>query len=248
MLDYYEKPGISQSMLKTYLKCPNLYTATYVEKTYESERTDAMVTGTAVDILLTEPDKFDDLFEVVKRRANGNYYDGKFYLTQTQMDDITATVEKVKLQPVMAEFDWMDTQTEIYWQDFKGKLDWFGVKRGVAHIADLKTTQDLDKFYRSAEDFGYYFQMAFYRMLAKGVYPNISKFKCYWVVVDKTKQKKFSVYEIDQRRFKTEEKLIHTILAAMKTNKRLSKGVCYHCPVEIGCEYSLFTKKHIGKL
>jgi len=249
--NYYNDPRVSQSGLKTYLQCPGLYKAIYVDRSYQPPTTDTFTVGKAVDCLITQGRlAYNAQFEVVKRRSGE---EGKIQLTGAMSANIEALAAKIKAQPVMETFSWMDNQTIIMTDKYKGMLDYFGIRRGIGYIADLKTTADLDKIHYTVEDYGYYFQMAYYRWLIKqaGI-KGIKKFKCYIIAIDKTPKMKFGVYEVDQRRFRHEEKIIKATLKHLDQNpkftKRLGKGVCQECPPEINCRWGKFTKKDIRKL
>lgn len=250
MKDYYQDTRLSQSALKAYFKCPNFYKAVYVDRTYSEEK-DTFTLGRAVDILVTEGyEVFTDNFEVVKRRGESD----KEQLTLGMFAMAERMASRVKQQPVMEMFKDLDTQTELYTDKYKAKLDFFGInKAGTCVIADLKTTQDIYKFEKSVHDYEYKFQLAFYRQLAKAIYGNkIKRFKCYIIAVDKTPEVKFAVWQFDQRAFKSEDKQIKLILDHLAENKdfskRMKKGVCTECPPEINCQWSLTTKKDIKKL
>lgn len=250
---YFKDPRCSQSAIKTYLKCPNLYRAQYVDKSYIPEETEAMLFGKTVDCLVTESqESFDSQFDVIakgKKRMNGLCFDGKYQLKESDYLKALLFKHKIAAQPVMEIFKDCKPQIELYTDTKKAKLDYFGRTGSTAIIADLKTVADLDKFHLAMYDYGYYLQLQFYKQMVQEVsHGTIKKFKCYIIAIDKTSQMKFAVYEVDQRKMKAEEKTINTVLAAMKTGKRLGKGPCYHCPIGVQCEWSHFTKKDIRKI
>ena len=184
--NYYNDVRLSQSKLKTYLKCPNLFKALYLDHSIEPEETDALIIGRAVDTYITEGEEsFFNNFEKVARRSKhildtsptpfmGTAEivqliikdESKTQLTGLMFDIAQKMIGKIQQQPVMKMFKECDTQVELYDNDFKAKIDYLHIsKTGTCTIADLKTIADTDKMYRQIEEYGYFFQLAFYKFL-----------------------------------------------------------------------------------
>lgn len=235
---YYDLPLLSQSELKTYLKCPTLWHAQYVTKTYTPPKTKNMILGNAVDEALTGDKTFSE---------EGGY------LTPAEQKKLDAIVKRVNSQPVMKEFAWMSNQVELFTSEFKGKLDKFGIKKEpkktpVAWIADIKTCADLDKFEYSVEDFGYLFQLNWYRRLVKFHFSHIRRFRFFFIVNESNKPYRFAVYEVSDRLVKSKNVDVNQALRLFKSKERFSKGICTVCPPELNCPYSFTTTKDIIKL
>jgi len=252
-MNYFEDERLSQSKLKDYFHCSNLYKARHIDHSIGYEETDALIIGRAVDVYITEGEEsFFEQFEIVDRRKK-NTSESKIQLNNSMWDIAQKMIGKIQLQPVMTMFKKCDTQVELYDNEFKAKIDYLHIsKTGTCTIADLKTIADTDKMYRQIEEFGYFFQLAFYKFLIKKINPKVKRFNCYIVAVDKTMKTKFCVYKVAPKHLAVEERKIAAILKHMKHNqkfeKRMLKGVCRECPPEIHCPWSLFTKKDVIKL
>lgn len=251
-MSYYDDKRISQSAIKCYLLCPNLWRAQYVDKTHIPEETEAMIFGKAVDCLVTEPDGvFDKQFDVIargKKRLDGLVVDGKYQFKEADFIKAVLFKHKIASMPVMEMFSNSRHQVELYTETCKAKLDYLNIVGKTAIIADLKTTTDTDKLYLAMYDYQYYLQLCFYGMLIRELYPQVKRVQSYIIAIDKTPQSKFAVYKIDPKKIKAEEHTIKTVMAAMATGKRLTKGPCYACPPSIGCAYAKFTKKDIKQI
>src|SRR3990167_1137280 len=211
-MNYFEDERLSQSKLKIYLKCTNLYKALYLDHSIEPEETDALIIGRAVDVYITEGEEsFFKQFEIVDRRKK-NTSEEKIQLNNSMWDIIQKMTEKIQQQPVMELFKKCDTQVELYDNDFKAKIDYFHInKSGTVTIADLKTIADTDKMYRQIEEYGYFFQLSFYKFLIKRLNKKAKRFNCYIVVVDKTAKTKFAVYKVAPKHLAVEERRIAAI-------------------------------------
>ena len=255
-MNYFDDPRLNQSSLKEFDKCPYLYKAKHLDKIVPAEDSDALTFGSAVDCYLTEgKDEFDQQYEAVARRSKHREDDAPIQLTMSAYDKVMTAIERVKSQPVMVMFDWMDTQTILTTDKYKAKLDYFGVRNNIGYIADLKTTANYDRFIRTIDDWGYYTQMSFYRMMAKRAHRNIKRFKCYFIVVDKSDNNKFGVFEISQSRLDKEEvelkKLIRRFNHTVRVNSfrpTKNKDTCRACQFYSLCDHAGCTKKDIIKI
>lgn len=248
--DYFEDSRISQSKLKDFIKCPNLFKARHIDKTFPFDMTNNIMMGKVADFILTEPEKdLEEMFTKVSRRPANKWQDddGKWYINKSILDGAQKMADRVNSQKIYHKmFGWMDNQKVFCNENQKALLDYFGIdKKGVGWIADLKSTEDINKYEYKVSEYGYHLQMAFYRMMAKEAHPEVKKWLCYHIVVDSTKQNKFMLYRFDQKRFAHEERKIKEALKLMKFNIRMSEGLCFHCPPELDCEYSQLEAGHI---
>src|SRR3990167_923504 len=210
--NYYDDPRLSQSKLKDYFRCSNLYKARHIDHSIEPEETDALIIGRAVDTYITEGEEsFFNNFEIVDRRGK-NSSGSKIQLNNSMSEIIQKMIGKIQQQPVMKMFKECDTQVELYDNDFKAKIDYLHIsKTGTCTIADLKTIADTDKMYRQIEEYGYFFQLAFYKFLIKRLNKKAKRFNCYIVAIDKTAKTKFAVYKVAPKHLAVEERRIAAI-------------------------------------
>jgi len=253
MKHYFNDQRISQSKLKDWMACPNLYKAKHVDKVIGQETTKAMLYGSIVDMLVTQPDQFDKEYAVVSRRPKGETYDeeDRMYINPSEIQLAQTAADKVNAQPVMEIFrqPWMKTQVQLYTDTKKAMLDYFGIdKKGTAWIADLKTMRNIDKVQDSFYNWRWDIQLAFYRMIAKEKCPQIKRFNIFIIGIDKTVNMKFGVWKVMQKHFSRYEKMIDKYMPMVGSPERIARGLCTACPPEINCEYSLFKEKDIGKL
>jgi hypothetical protein len=255
MIDYYQNPAISQSRLKAFLNCPFHYEAEYILETFKQD-SDSLEFGKAFDCYVTEHDKFASTYHNVARRTGA---EGE--LTNSVYEDVTTLGEYVRSNKVFQKLtSGLTTQREFFadlpsGQKLKAKLDYFGIKRNVGYIVDLKTAKDspIDKFKWSIFDYGYDFQMAFYKMIVKmqPEFVKLRSFKYFIPVIDRTKQHYFFVYEldkeiVDQQSFRLTDlirsepwlKMTH---AKVEARKRYKDQV-HSCPMGIECPLAQPTK------
>lgn len=254
MKEYYQDPRMSQSRLKDWLKCPNYYNAKHVTgQIPQTGMTPTMLHGSLVDAIVTQPERIEDDFTIVDRRPKNQKQDeeGRYFVNPKEMKLAETAAERINMQPVMDMFRGpnMQAQVPMFTDKCKGLLDFFGVNaKGEGIIADLKTMRDINKVEYEMNDWDWRFQLTYYRMLAKELHPKIKKWNIYIIGLDKTKQQKFGVWKVRQQAFYTYEKMIKSYLIIVGKNIKVKKGRCFECPPEVGCEYSLFTRKHIKPL
>jgi len=77
----------------------------------------------------------------------------------------------------------------------QARIDAYQNKDGI--ITDLKTTSDIDGFERDVARYGYLYQVAFYRMMARKFDPTASEtIQCYWIVAEKFEPFRVGVWRI----------------------------------------------------
>jgi exodeoxyribonuclease VIII len=186
--NYYDKPALSYSGMKTYMTDGvRAYwrTSVFNPNRIDREPTQAMIFGKLVDCLLCEPHKFDEQF-AVKEKVDGRTKEGKAYNEQfaitaegkevvNEEDYATAKqmVDCLNANPDYQELikGEVSFQDEYIWEfngmTHKAKAD-IVVKKpdGEVLILDYKTTQNSDPlhFAKDIIKYGYYIQDANYRI------------------------------------------------------------------------------------
>ena len=185
-VDYYDRPELSQSMLKELKKSPYHLWHKYINPDRVKETTPAMEFGKAVHSAILEPNLYLSNYilepKIDKRTKDGKlqYQDflnnniGKIIISQDDYD----LIEKIKTR-LNAKTTWLDivncdyvVEQEIYFtlNDIKCKMksDLFVLpceKHPNGLIVDVKTTKDArDKeFNKSIFNLGYHNQVAYYQ-------------------------------------------------------------------------------------
>jgi len=177
---YQDITHISASMIKKYKFCPELFNATYISKEFVKHEKEekALIIGSAVDVLLTEPENWDKHFvvpslqitEVVNkktgeikkkkgaRKANedGLFIDekGRHQLTDEDYKMMLACEKEVRRQPLFKEYcqnaeTQVIIQTEFDGIKVKGKLDFLNWEKKA--IIDLKTCKSVNELEYKSE-------------------------------------------------------------------------------------------------
>lgn len=174
--EYDKVEGISNSKLNEIWKSPAHYKLSLEER----KETDALKLGSLVHCLILEPDNFDRDFAVapnIDKRSNANKEiyaifeqenAGKLIVTNEQFELAKMLTEKVMQNEIANKLLSGKGENEIalFWEDeetkvkCKAKLD--RIKNGI--VIDLKTTRSAqpDDFMRSAYEYGYHRQSAWY--------------------------------------------------------------------------------------
>jgi len=192
IIDYFDRPEVSQSALKELKKSPRHCYVKYIEKSVQTEETDAMRFGTLVHMALFEPEKFINNCVVIPKvdkrtKAGKELYaktveenqgktivDIEDYAEAIAIRDaiLTKNVSKIILAGGIPEYEfyWIDDETGLA---CKGKADYFfepSDKFPNGLIVDLKSCADVNKFDRSIIDYGYYIQQGWYCHGVKKIY------------------------------------------------------------------------------
>jgi len=258
--EYFADPRLSQSALKDFIKCSTYYKAKHIDKIIPNEQTDALTVGSALDCWITENKMtFERTYEVMepkKKRCKKTDPSYPYQLTDGMYNTVEGMASRINSQPIMEKlFGKCDTQTILTTKTRKAKLDYFYAHGPTGIIADLKSTADISKLKYSVRDFGYYLQMAYYRSLAKLTYPKVKNWRCYLVVVDKTKNYQFGVWKFDpdmldyeQREISNWYKRLQAFRVEGQSNEAHNKTVCRICPPVLHCPRSIITMDNIEEL
>jgi len=186
-----------QSMLKDYFLCPNFFYRKNILHTVEQKESKAFDIGHAVDDILTETDSVDNyaIFEGDRRTKDGKTeYQalvdaGKKVISQKDYDQIINICDAIYKTSAYKEIFKSYNRQEIiqmpidlgeHFDSIVGKIDFFTIdENGVCYLNDMKTTRSIEdnKFFYSAKEYGYFFQLFVYSILLKYKYPEINSFE-----------------------------------------------------------------------
>jgi hypothetical protein len=251
--NYYDDTEyLSHSQLEDFIHCPYFYNVKYITKEYEQDEEvkKYFVIGSAVDVILTEPEKYNDQFfagdlrKMSEEEKTAN--ESKTRLTPADEVMVTECVNELERQPLYHQFvgDGWENQVILTGEaegiKLKGKLDKMHKRNKI--IIDIKTTRDIISFKPEQ----YATQLAYYRMLAG------KEFTCYIIAVDKYSEFKRSCiyrmsgdildiaeYEIlaGVKSFKeSKESGLYVPVSSLDESQREAK--CYSCPFYSLCEFS----------
>lgn len=174
--EYRAQRGVSKSDLDLIHKSPALLEW---KKNAPREESEAAITGTALHAAVLEPDKF--AIEYVKRPEFGRTAQeksskelheatmagsGKIILDADDYDQVTTMRDSIMAHPVAAHLLGLPGVSEasiFFWIDglrCKARPDRLVNDEPI--ILDVKTTDDVDKFEASAEEYRYHVQEAHY--------------------------------------------------------------------------------------
>lgn len=244
-----ENKYLSNSKIGDYLKCPNYFYRKDIKGEIKSDATKALVTGSAVDELLTDIKNVTDGKYAV-RQFNGTTKEGKIekqelldqgktILTQAEYDEIMGVAIAVSETTAYKELSTHKTQ-EILQVERKigehflglcGIPDFYIIhENGLCEITDLKTSRvtDKDKYYYHCLQFGYFRQQAFYQMLLKELHPEITRFESRHLVAGKEKDI-YSVHAfiLDQIEIERAKKDLERIIEEIDYEKEFRKADAY---------------------
>lgn len=189
--------ALHQSAAKDYFLCPNYFYRKNVLHTVEQKESKAFDIGHAVDDILTETDSCDNyaIFEGDRRTKDGKAeYQalqdaGKKVVSQKDYDSIINICDAIYKTSAYKEMFKSYNRQEIiqipldlgeHFDSIVGKIDFFTITpEGVCYLNDMKTTRSIDdsKFFYSAREYGYFFQLFVYSILLKSKYPEIKSFE-----------------------------------------------------------------------
>jgi exodeoxyribonuclease VIII len=181
--DYHRSPGISKSALDLVAVSPSYYKWA-MDAPRDDSKTAALDEGTAIHMLLLEPEKFADEFvvapEVDRRTKDGKAEwvefcaevegSGNRVLDSDTMRRLTMMRESVMAHPMARWIFEQDGRNEssIFWTDpetgrqCKCRPDRYIWVDDQPIIVDVKKTAAFDKFHYSVRDYRYHVQQAMY--------------------------------------------------------------------------------------
>lgn len=209
--EYRAAPGISASSIKRALRSLD-----HMDTPQPSS--DAMNLGTALHMLMLEPDRFESTYvaaDIDRRTKEGKALAaeieaaGKTPIKQAEFDAVQAMRDSILRSPAARGYfdgsSTLTTELSVFWDDedvspeitVACKLRADAVVKGAGMILDIKTTQDAsaEGFARSVVNFGYHVQAAHYLSAgaASETYPRRFRF----IAVETSAPWSVGVYELD---------------------------------------------------
>jgi hypothetical protein len=213
-MNYHDRPEVSYSQLKVLKDSPREFEAKYITRTMEQETTDAMDKGTAVHLVLLEPEKAaselvcipSEVLASNGAKIGGKWkefeaeHQGKTLLKVDDYDKVMWAANAVRQHAIGRQFIELKRQTEveILWQRndiaLRSKLDLVS----GPYVVDLKTTAKLreDDFAKSVARFHYPLQGAMYLQAAQQHYERDFYFA--WLCVETEAPYRVRVYQLTE--------------------------------------------------
>ncbi len=207
--DFYygalNKIALSSSSLKMLLDSPKTF---YNVQTYGSnESSPALLQGRIIHTMILEPERFDDIFEVVevaskntKKFKEAQASTSKTCITRKDLDNGERIVDAFQRNEHAKHF-LKQSQTEKPMVDMLGGFP-FRAKADIwndSFLADIKTTTDLKAFRYSADKYGYDMQCYLYCNLFQRSYQD-----WYFIVLDKASCD-IGIYDVSEEFYKRGE-------------------------------------------
>ena len=200
---------LTSSKLKDYLKDPYFFYRRHILGDLPFEKTPSMKVGSAVDSWLTEGRaEFLRKYEqkVLKSEDKELYImqqemDEEYLLTPAEMDKVIAVCEATERTSI-----WQEIKSDPAWQFQKilkldkrggigkyfygvsGKPDLYKISpdKKSAIIIDIKTANDINprRFSYICQDYGYYFQQAYYQSLLGAIHPTVTHIDSYLLALE----------------------------------------------------------------
>lgn len=201
--EYRDAPGINIHSLMDFARCPAWYKH---KKDFPCEKvTDAMLLGSAVDMQVFEPEKWETEFAVLPelnlrtnagKEAKAEFEAanvGKRIITQDMYEQALSMALKVRLDNRASNLlHGCQYQASLFFNGLKGRPD--AMKLG--QMADLKTTQDAspEEFRRSIFKYNYHNQAAWYVALARSLGLPIETYHI--IAIEKTEPYLVGIYRL----------------------------------------------------
>lgn len=186
---YFDDPGINNSGLHT-IKTKSPYHFHMLKKYDEDKTTEAFRIGHMVHALIlgTPPLDFYISYSATKSLRGKAYEDFKDHLKEKGIEgEIVLESEKEQAEKIYKyareQNDLIDQlQSTSQYKEIAGFYNWMGyrckAKADAIHLPDdgdgilwdIKTTNDLFKFHKSARDYGYHMQQAWYRKIFQSIF------------------------------------------------------------------------------
>lgn len=197
---YYspDRPHISQSMIKDFLKSPRLYVGRHVTRTLPRKETPAMRMGKFFDALLTEPHEAAKYYARPPRKTDPS----PFALSESEFEETALKAAEVKNQAFWKKTRRTKFQVPLeaaLLEDFSlvkvsevgdrphvlicGLLDRLDSCRGEYFIQDIKSVNpnaitSPRRWYYTCLDWGYDIQFAVYSALVRANFDDVLRVRC----------------------------------------------------------------------
>ncbi len=217
---YLQAPGISQSMVKDYLKAARLVKSVLDAR---DEMTEAMRVGSIFDDLITDERSFKNKYAIIKSeemsKPGGGYYTksanvfknfekknvGKICLVESELKKFKDMRDSLRSSPMWERLikSYGDYQVCAF-----SKIEGVPVKARAdylcgTHIVDFKTARNASEegFKRAVSTYRYDIQQAFYLEVFGKFFENIEEF--YFFVVEKKKPYLTGFYTVSRASMET---------------------------------------------
>lgn len=214
--EYFASPRLSRSRLEVFGESPRLYAGRYITgEIAEPPPTAALRWGRLVHLRVLEPYEFRRRIVVkppdLNRRSNAGKAEldrleaeGMLLISGEEGSRLEAIAAAVLAHPMAARilkaserevaYTWCDEATGL---ECRARLDLLSLREGGAAVVDLKSTDDPSprEFARSAGNYGYHRQAAFYSRPIRELV-GASPFFCF-IAVRSTPPHEVAIYTID---------------------------------------------------
>lgn len=221
--NYYDlnNKGLSQSKIKMYEKCPNYMYRACISGELAKDDKEYFKIGREVDSILTEMDKFqnttispyDDFRSKEAREWKAEQEAaGKTVVKEAEYEQIMAIAIAVQETEIWKDIEREFTMQEIiqvpddtlgeHFDCLYGKPDAYRInKDGICDLLDLKTSLTVDEreFFFKAKKLGYFKQLKFYSQLLQTEYPEITVFRYWFVVAEKSEPYRVRLFSVDTK-------------------------------------------------
>lgn len=255
--NYFEldNHGLSQSKIKQYLICPNMFYRANITGTLKKEFKKIFQIGDAIDNILTQADTLNNYAVCEEKRttkagkaeAAELQFQGKTVISRTDYDTIVDVADAVIKSDAYTEVLKTYTFQEIiqipmdlgeHFNCLYGKLDAYKINEdGVCDLLDLKSTVTVDdkKYFYKFYAFGYDVQLWLYSYLLKAKYPQIKSFRFWHLAAEKSEPFNVKLFSIDPSYIVGCEKKMLETIEKIKNDKTFSKyNPSFSNPVSFG--------------
>lgn len=244
--NYYavNNKGLSQSKIKSYLKDPNYMYRQCISGELKKKDSKAFLIGGEVDSILTEINTKDNVvispYDDYRSKEAREWRDdqianGKVPCKEDEYENImaigiavedTSIWQHIKKTCMFQKILEMPKKIGKYFECLYGKPDAFSIDSdGICDLYDLKTSVTVDKrrFFLKALDLGYFIQLKLYSILLKFVYPEITGFRYWLVVAEKSEPYRVVLFRVNERLVDRQEKVIEESIKKIANDKEFKK-------------------------
>lgn len=263
--------GLSQSKIKMYEQDPNYMYRACISGELVREDNVNFLLGREVDGILTEVDKasktrissYKDFRTKDAREERDDYaLKGISVVSKKEYEKIMAIAIAVQETTIWKFIEKNCTFQKIlvmahlvlgkYFDCLYGKPDCFQInKDGICDLYDLKTsvTVDKKKFFLKAKELGYFKQMWMYRKLLKFCYPQITGFRYWFVVAEKSEPYRVVLFSISERLVdKCDEEMVELIDRISNDNDFKKADASFENAIELCDPFEKFEDMVAGGL